>query len=279
MEHEIITKQEAIERGLARYFPNKRCRNGHLSEWFTKGRCCQCTLESTAAIRKRKAKGTGKATKKAKGKAVAIIPPNKLYDGGELPKWMARYGEGIRNDMVAIEDFYIAAAAKIAKVKGASTPRGFKKFLEEFGIGRTRAYELLAIADGRTTIAEVRESGRVRQKRFYEERKARPPLTDKSEVVPPKVIEGKAIEVTPPTVVATEPAHSLEERDHLGRDWHEERTHLMRSVREIHLYFGDIPPEEVAAMILQESDLPAIEMVAAFLTALAEAMRRKAEAA
>jgi hypothetical protein len=279
MAQKVITKPEAVERGLKTY-DGEPCEYGHSGKRFTKGNeCVECNVERTRKFRE-KAK-TGKPGKVTKSKAVAIIPRNELYDGGELPNWMARYGEGIRKDLVAIEDYYIAAAAKIAKVKGASTPRGFKKFLEEFGIGRTRAYELLGIADGRTTIAKVRESGRIRAKRFYEERKGRSLGTD-SPAQPP-TIESEAVEVTPPPpLVATEPAHSLEERDHLGRTWHEERAienHLMRSIHEIYVEgFAGSSPEKLATMI-EESDLDLIEKVAAFLTKLADAMRRKAEAA
>jgi hypothetical protein len=76
--------------------------------------------------------------------------------------------------------------------------------------------------------------------------------------------------------VATEP-----ERDHLGRTYDEKRwieNHLMRSIHEIDVGgFSDRPIEELAAMIA-ESGLPLIEKVAAFLTKLADAMRRKAAA-
>lgn len=40
---EIISKKEAKELGLARYFTGKPCKNGHVSETYTSsGKCCTC---------------------------------------------------------------------------------------------------------------------------------------------------------------------------------------------------------------------------------------------
>jgi len=48
--HEIITRKEAIERGLKRYFTGKPCKNGHVEERHTKYReCMQCNREASNA--------------------------------------------------------------------------------------------------------------------------------------------------------------------------------------------------------------------------------------
>jgi hypothetical protein len=201
VEHEIITKQEAIERKLKTYFTGKPCPNGHIDLIYVNGRCRTCKLEGTNKSRA-KAK-TGKTGKRTKSKAVAIIPRNKLYDGGELPEWMRREGERVRRELDAVEESYIRIADKLAKVKGATTPRGFKEFCRVFGIGRTRTYELLQIADGRKTVKEVRPAGTERQRRSRGKRKAVRHVADSPEVVPvpddthPPIIEGEVIEVTP----------------------------------------------------------------------------------
>ena len=45
----IITRQQAIARGLTKYFTGKPCKRGHLSERYTlTSNCAQCTIESTS---------------------------------------------------------------------------------------------------------------------------------------------------------------------------------------------------------------------------------------
>ena len=40
-----MTRREAIESGLGRYFTGKRCINGHLSERTINNGCCECFEE------------------------------------------------------------------------------------------------------------------------------------------------------------------------------------------------------------------------------------------
>jgi hypothetical protein len=57
---DIITRKEAIERGLPRYFSGRPCRRmGHLAERFISGACVQCGPVTTRRCRdnKRLAKG------------------------------------------------------------------------------------------------------------------------------------------------------------------------------------------------------------------------------
>lgn len=68
MAHKVISKAEAVKRGLNRYFTGKPCPNGHIDEIFVNGRCRTCTLESTR--RNREKARTGKTGKTAKSKAV-----------------------------------------------------------------------------------------------------------------------------------------------------------------------------------------------------------------
>lgn len=50
----IITREEAIEQGLKRYFTGKPCNNGHVEERYTSfGRCCQCSLDSARMYREK----------------------------------------------------------------------------------------------------------------------------------------------------------------------------------------------------------------------------------
>jgi hypothetical protein len=54
---EIISKQEARDRGLKRYFTGKPCSRGHVAERLLKGHCVECTREDNhrpAAVEARK---------------------------------------------------------------------------------------------------------------------------------------------------------------------------------------------------------------------------------
>ena len=43
---EIVSRKEALERGLKRYFTGKPCKNGHIAERFvSNGRCVECAHE------------------------------------------------------------------------------------------------------------------------------------------------------------------------------------------------------------------------------------------
>jgi hypothetical protein len=55
---EIITRDEAIDRGLGRYFTGQKCKNGHVDHRNTlSGTCLGCVREAQAALRaRRKAK-------------------------------------------------------------------------------------------------------------------------------------------------------------------------------------------------------------------------------
>jgi hypothetical protein len=173
---------------------------------------------------------------------------------------MRRDGERIVRELEAVDESYIRVTDMLAKVKAASTPRGFKKFCDALGIGRTRTYELLQIADGRKTVKEVRAADTERQRRSRENRKAVRDVTDSPEVVPvpddtQPIIEGEAVEVTRPAVSIWD-----------GR------------VIRILNWRDGLTPEEVASLIT-DSELDLIEKAAAFLMRLAEAVRRAASEA
>jgi len=70
---QVITRKEAAQQGLSRYFTGKPCHRGHISERYMKGKCIECSkYEKKHGVGKRaeaKAKGlvhfsTGKICKK-----------------------------------------------------------------------------------------------------------------------------------------------------------------------------------------------------------------------
>lgn len=61
MANQLITKAEATQAGLARYFTGKPCRHGHLAERYTKkSTCVMCALARAEAQRKKNAEATKK---------------------------------------------------------------------------------------------------------------------------------------------------------------------------------------------------------------------------
>lgn len=54
MEREIITREQALDRGLARYFTGTQCKNGHVDERWTRSySCISCIRLAKRASRKR----------------------------------------------------------------------------------------------------------------------------------------------------------------------------------------------------------------------------------
>ena len=63
------------------------------------------------------------------------------------------------------EDFYITAGQHIQTVKGLWPDHWLEIIEQDCKVGRTRAYEIMAIADGRTTVEETREKTNERSRR------------------------------------------------------------------------------------------------------------------
>jgi hypothetical protein len=61
----IITKEEAAQQGLSRYFTGKPCRNGHISERYTKGgQCAFCSNLRAKEYGKNNKQGTKARSRK-----------------------------------------------------------------------------------------------------------------------------------------------------------------------------------------------------------------------
>jgi hypothetical protein len=69
------------------------------------------------------------------------------------------------------EEFYREAGQQIKELKRLHPDRWLVMVREECGLGRSRAFELMAIADGRTTAEEVR-SNHTQRKRISRKRQA-----------------------------------------------------------------------------------------------------------
>jgi hypothetical protein len=62
------------------------------------------------------------------------------------------------------EQFYKSAGIHIKEIKQKESEHWETIVREQCGLGRSRAYELIAIADGRTTLEKVRAAATERQK-------------------------------------------------------------------------------------------------------------------
>jgi hypothetical protein len=83
---------------------------------------------------------------------------------------LAELGEEIVADIAAgdaekeeAERHYRCAGLNLVEAKKQAP--NFEVFLDQHGIGKSRAYELIAIAEGRTTAKDIREKANARKKR------------------------------------------------------------------------------------------------------------------
>ena len=84
------------------------------------------------------------------------------------------------------DQHYKSAGLKLIEAK--KQIKNFDAFLAKYGLGSTRAYELIAIAEGRTTVEEVRAKSNERKKRHRDkkaEAAAVPPVASPSVAAPP----------------------------------------------------------------------------------------------
>jgi len=90
--------------------------------------------------------------------------PTQLQD---LAKNIATHLDKARKSEEQAEQHYTAAAKYLAEAQAACDENGFKAFQKKFcpDIGRSRAYELLAVVRGKKTLGEVKDSTRERQRR------------------------------------------------------------------------------------------------------------------
>lgn len=133
----IVTKEDAISLGLPRYFTGKPCKNGHVSERYTKGTngCCECArlasvkarAEKPALVseRKKRAKLKKHEEYKAKGRAYrnsnadalarkakdrysrdkeAILSKCRLYYARNKDKIVDRVSRYARENRAAVEE-------------------------------------------------------------------------------------------------------------------------------------------------------------------------------
>lgn len=70
------------------------------------------------------------------------------------------------------EDLYLSAGCSLLELKKRVPDQWLKHAKDDIGISKTRAYELVAIAEGRTTTEETRERTNTRTKRSRAKKKS-----------------------------------------------------------------------------------------------------------
>jgi hypothetical protein len=111
---------------------------------------------------------------------------NVPYDGEDkLPPALDRLAGQIRDGLKSADKHLLEACDHLAAARMLCTERGFKALLEVAGVKRSRAYELLAIADGSKTVEEVRARTAERNRRLRARKKEADVVRHVTEFSPP----------------------------------------------------------------------------------------------
>jgi hypothetical protein len=114
-------------------------------------------------------------------------------EGDQCPRFLQNLGKQItahleqaRKAETKVEQHYTAVLQLLEKAKQECDAGGFAAFQEKFcpDLGRSRAYELAAIATGRKSIEDLRASSRERQVRCRARKAESVTVTDSTSITP-----------------------------------------------------------------------------------------------
>jgi hypothetical protein len=131
-----------------------------------------------------------------------------------------RYDQKARDQDKKAQNHRVSAACLLAEAKAACTDEGFEAFHAKFcpELGRTRTFELLAIADGTKSLEQTRAETRKRVAKHRAKKAGKAaqsaqsvtaPVTDETE--PKAITEG--LETIPETEVAVEASFSMADEE------------------------------------------------------------------
>jgi hypothetical protein len=160
-EQQIGANKEEAERLRLKTYHGTPCEKGHTKRYTKGGKCFECSAEALRRNRKKaKAAKTGKVTK---GRAVvATEKPTSGWEG--LARRARALIEKADNAAEKAEQFYKSAGLTIKEIKDKFPKQWEAIVRDEIHIGRSRAYELMLIADGKATLATIRQRTNERQK-------------------------------------------------------------------------------------------------------------------
>jgi hypothetical protein len=204
-----VTKAEAIRLGRKTY-DGEPCKYGHSGKRFVKGgKCVECTVERTRKFREKAE--TGKAAKSKAAPAVAGAAD------ALLTKINAAVAEVNKAEKVVttaqaelVSKSRVVGQLLLEAKKRHPKVAEFEAFLKRVdGLKLSRAYDLMRLAGGRTTDAELREDARERQRKSRAKRKLPPS--------PPLLPEPEAASDAKSPHSVTEP-HVTEKSDEMNYD-------------------------------------------------------------
>jgi hypothetical protein len=174
MARKILSRAEALKQGLKTFFTGKPCPRGHIAEIYVNGKCVECNRERNK-LRPKTGK-TGKTTKSKPAPATA----------GADDALLTKINEAVA-EVNKAENVVVSAQAELvlkSKLVGALLLEAkkrhpkvaeFEAFLKRVdGLKLSRAYDLMRLAGGRVTDAELREDARERQQKSRAKRKLPP---------------------------------------------------------------------------------------------------------
>ena len=160
--------------------------------------------------------------------------PARLQD---LGKRIFAHFDKARQCQEKAEQHYTAIAQHLAKAKEACDADGFDAFRERFfpDLGKSRVYELLAIANGKKSVEEINASTRARVAK-HRANKAGPPVsvtvTEKSgaepEGAPTVVVPADAPSIMPEQTPTAKPRSAVTSKDDALTDFTEKVCDLIR---------------------------------------------------
>lgn len=83
-----VSRKQALTLGLSRYFTGKPCRNGHINERYTNGRCVSCAIEWQINNRDSTARGFRQWAKNNSSKIVAKGARRRATVLQRTPSWL-----------------------------------------------------------------------------------------------------------------------------------------------------------------------------------------------
>ena len=116
------------------------------------------------------------------------------------------------------EQFYVAAGQHLKTLKERSpTAAAWEKIIrEKCDLGKSRAYELLQIADGRTTVEKTRNSTNQRKLKHREQSNSLRSGTVEPEPEPPLAVNGANLDHAKVTMNVIHAALTLAKRENIG---------------------------------------------------------------
>lgn len=169
---EIITREEAIARGLTRYFTGEPCAQGHIAErHVVAGRCHECVLKYRALYRDsgKAAKWTRKYQASAKGKVV-----QDRYRSSERAKQLRKeyqeayaateHGRAIKRNYKRSDKYRTWARAYAATPEVKEKVAAYRKTESGKDVDRRGRRKYRNSEHGRITRNALREARRAREK-------------------------------------------------------------------------------------------------------------------